>query len=123
MRFRRISRAGAAPLSLDYPWREPCLMRRRRPRPDQPPGHARRDRQKHVRGADPDRVVLLFGLRTVEAALANPRRHIGRLLATENAAHRLGSLLAKRRVSAEPASPKDFDRLLGPDAVHQGVAL
>jgi 23S rRNA (guanosine2251-2'-O)-methyltransferase len=98
-------------------------MRRRRPRPDQPPGQARRDRQKHVRGADPDRVVLLFGLRTVEAALANPRRHIGRLLATENAAHRLDSLLAKRRVSAEPASPKDLDRLLGPDAVHQGVAL
>lgn len=66
---------------------------------------------------------MLFGLHAVEAALANPRRHIGRLLATENAAHRLGPALAKRGVKAEAAGPRDLDRLLGADAVHQGVAL
>ena len=59
----------------------------------------------------------------MEAALVNPRRQIGRLIATENAAHRLASLLTERGVTPEEASPRDLDRLLGSDAVHQGVAL
>ena len=66
---------------------------------------------------------MLFGLHAVEAALANPKRTVARVLATENAAHRLGSLIAKRGLTPEAATPKDLDRLLGPDAVHQGVAL
>ena len=66
---------------------------------------------------------MLFGLHAVEAALANPKRTVTRVLATENAAHRLGSLLAKRGLTAEPTTPRDLDRLLGPDAVHQGGAL
>lgn len=66
---------------------------------------------------------MLFGLHAVEAALANPKRTVTRVLATENAAHRLGSLLAKRGLIPETATPRDLDRLLGPDAVHQGVAL
>ena len=66
---------------------------------------------------------MLFGLHAVEAALANPKRIVARVLATENAAHRLGPLIAKRRLTPEAATPKDLDRLLGPDAVHQGVAL
>ena len=66
---------------------------------------------------------MLFGLHAVEAALANPKRIVARILATENAAHRLGPLIAKRRLTPEAATPKDLDRLLGPDAVHQGVAL
>jgi 23S rRNA (guanosine2251-2'-O)-methyltransferase len=35
----------------------------------------------------------------------------------------LGPLIAKRALTVEPAMPKDLDRLLGPDTVHQGVAL
>lgn len=66
---------------------------------------------------------MLFGLHAVEAALANPKRTVARVLATENAAHRLGPLMAKRGLTPEAATPKDLDRLLGPDAVHQGVAL
>ncbi len=66
---------------------------------------------------------MLFGLHAVEAALANPKRTVTRILATENAAHRLGPLIAKRGLTPEAATPKDLDRLLGPDAVHQGVAL
>ena len=46
-----------------------------------------------------------------------------KLLATENAAQRLGPLLAKRGLKPEPTTPKDLDRLLGADAVHQGVML
>jgi 23S rRNA (guanosine2251-2'-O)-methyltransferase len=66
---------------------------------------------------------MLFGLHAVEAALANPKRQVVRLIATENAAQRLGPLLAKRRLKAEPVTPRDLDRLLGAEAVHQGVAL
>jgi len=46
-----------------------------------------------------------------------------KLLATENAAQRLGPLLAKRGLKPEPTTPKDLDRLLGAEAVHQGVLL
>jgi 23S rRNA (guanosine2251-2'-O)-methyltransferase len=66
---------------------------------------------------------LLYGLHPVESALANPDRTVVRVLGTENAAHRLGALLAKRGLTLEAASPKDLDRLLGPDTVHQGIAL
>jgi 23S rRNA (guanosine2251-2'-O)-methyltransferase len=66
---------------------------------------------------------MLFGLHAVEAALANPKRQIVRLIATENAAQRLAPLIAKRRLKPEPVTPRDLDRLLGADAVHQGVAL
>ena len=67
--------------------------------------------------------VLLFGLHAVEAALANPRRPVYALRATENAAHRLGPLIAERNLTPERVLPKDLDRQLGPDTVHQGVVL
>jgi 23S rRNA (guanosine2251-2'-O)-methyltransferase len=74
------------------------------------------------RGAETDRLVI-FGLHAVEAALANPNRPVMRLLATDNAAQRLAALIAKRKLNPEPVIPKDLDRLLGPDTVHQGVML
>jgi 23S rRNA (guanosine2251-2'-O)-methyltransferase len=98
-------------------------MRHQRPRPNKPASHGFRGKPKRTsRGPDSDR-ILLFGLHAVEAALSNPNRPVARLMATENAAQRLGGLIAKRGVTLEPASPRDLDRLLGPDAVHQGVAL
>jgi 23S rRNA (guanosine2251-2'-O)-methyltransferase len=99
-------------------------MRRHRVRPDKSQRRDGRDRQRYgSRRESDDERVLLYGLHAVEAALANPRRQIGRLLATENAAHRLAPALAKRGVTPAQASAKDLDRMLGPDAVHQGVAL
>ena len=67
--------------------------------------------------------MRLFGLHAAESALANPQRTVVRVLATENAAQKLAALLAKRGLTPEPASPKDLDRLLGADTVHQGVIL
>ena len=64
-----------------------------------------------------------YGIHAVEAALANPNRAIGRLRASENAARRLDQALKTRGVTAEPALPKELDRLLGSDTVHQGVVL
>ena len=89
-------------------------QRRFRP-PHGKPGNPRRS-------ADSDR-ILLYGIHAVEAALANPNRTICRLLATENAARRLDTALKTRGVRPEDALPKQLDRLLGSDAVHQGVVL
>jgi 23S rRNA (guanosine2251-2'-O)-methyltransferase len=70
-----------------------------------------------------DERAILFGLHAVEAALANPKRTLIRLIATENAAHRLAPLIAKRGIDVERVTPRDLDRLLGAGVVHQGVAL
>ena len=70
-----------------------------------------------------DETVRLYGLHAVEAALMNEARVIGRLLMTENAGHKLSQALAHRKATPERASPRELDRILGPDTVHQGVML
>jgi 23S rRNA (guanosine2251-2'-O)-methyltransferase len=62
-------------------------------------------------------------LHAVEAALANPRRPLIRALATENGARRLEAALRARALTPELVLPRQLDRMLGPDAVHQGVLL
>jgi 23S rRNA (guanosine2251-2'-O)-methyltransferase len=64
----------------------------------------------------------LYGLHAVEAALANPRRKLGRAVLTPRAAETLGSKLLSR-VRVETQDPGAIDRLLPPGAVHQGAAL
>jgi 23S rRNA (guanosine2251-2'-O)-methyltransferase len=68
-------------------------------------------------------VVRLYGVHAVEAALHNPQRRVARLLLTENAEHRLRAVVAERQAAPERISPRDLDRLLGPDTVHQGALL
>lgn len=71
-----------------------------------------------------DGIVRLYGLHTVRAALDNPRRRIGRLLTTRNAAERLGlGDLSALPFPAELVDPRAIEALVGPDAVHQGVLL
>jgi 23S rRNA (guanosine2251-2'-O)-methyltransferase len=72
-------------------------------------------------GLREDDLVRLHGVHAVEAALLNPERKVRRLLMTENAEKRLAAALAGRPV--ERVTPRDLDRLLGPDTVHQGVLL
>jgi 23S rRNA (guanosine2251-2'-O)-methyltransferase len=92
------------------------------------PGRIRRDPRHDGKGGgqrqrpSPNR-VLLYGLHAVEAALANPLRAIKRVHATENAAWRLEAPLRTRGIAAEFATPSELDRLLGAEAVHQGVVL
>jgi 23S rRNA (guanosine2251-2'-O)-methyltransferase len=64
----------------------------------------------------------LYGLHAVQAALANPRRRLGRAALTPRAAETLGEKLLKR-VQAEIMEPGAIDKLLPPGAVHQGAAL
>src|SRR5689334_10953483 len=73
---------------------------------------------------DPDTgPVYLYGLHTVRAALDNPRREKRELLLTPNARMRLEESGTLGKVTVRETTPKDLDRLLGGEAVHQGAAL
>lgn len=74
-------------------------------------------------GTAPGEKVVLFGIHPVEAALANPKRVIGRLQLTDNAQRRMASQIAARGVTPQLVAPKDLDRRLGSEAVHQGAML
>ncbi|GAA0003077.1 hypothetical protein BRDID11002_30780 [Bradyrhizobium diazoefficiens] len=54
-------------------------------------------------------------------ALQNPARRIRKLTLTENAARRLAEENIETRVTPEIVRPQEIDRLLSPDAVHQGL--
>jgi 23S rRNA (guanosine2251-2'-O)-methyltransferase len=54
-------------------------------------------------------------------ALQNPQRQIRKLTLTENAARRLADENIDTRIAPEIVRPQDIDRLLSPDAVHQGL--
>jgi 23S rRNA (guanosine2251-2'-O)-methyltransferase len=74
-------------------------------------------------GAGPDGVLWLYGLHAAAAALANPARRIGRVLATANAAHALEVELARTDVTIETATAEAIAAMLPPGAVHQGIAI
>lgn len=75
------------------------------------------------RGEPQDEQILLYGIHAVGAALRNPGRHVGKLLLTENAERRLAEAILARGVQAQRVIPRDLDRKLGPDTVHQGALL
>lgn len=82
---------------------------------------------RHRRWPGPEAVetgrdaLRIWGLHAVEAALANERRSVIRLHVTENAERRLASRIAARALKAHRSSPRDLERVLGTDAVHQGA--
>ena len=94
------------------------------PRSWQPKSHsqARRGRapRERTRG-QPGDPVILYGWHTVTAALANPDRHIRKLLATENAIRRLAEDGIALPVEPELVRPDALAARLTPDAVHQGL--
>lgn len=71
--------------------------------------------------SSPEGIYWLYGLHAATAALANPQREVKRVLLTRNAADKL--VLEKRHPRPETAEPAALEKLLGPDAVHQGIAL
>ena len=72
------------------------------------------------RPADPGN--WLYGLHAVKAALANPRRKLGRLLLTRRAAEIIGEERPDH-IRIEIMEPEAIGKLLPPGAVHQGAAL
>ena len=102
--------------------RKPAIPARRRQ------GSAERGREsgrrppwREPRRGSADGPVILYGWHTVAAALANPQRHIRKLMLTENAARRLAEENIDTRVTPEIVRPALIDARLGPDAVHQGL--
>ena len=97
-----------------------------------PPRHARfhrprengstvaRARQTGAPSADQ---ILLHGYHAAAAALANPRRIIRRIYLTAPAAERLGAAATARGLEAQLTEPRELDRRLGADAVHQGILI
>ncbi|MCA8929705.1 MAG: 23S rRNA (guanosine(2251)-2'-O)-methyltransferase RlmB [Alphaproteobacteria bacterium] len=83
----------------------------RRSGPNEPP----RRRRTAPRG------LWLYGRHAVFAALANPRRQVERVVATAEFRQRFASEWP-RPVAVETADRAQLDDLLGPGAVHQGVA-
>src|SRR5690606_32942352 len=82
-------------------------------------------RPRPAAGALPaDGLVRLYGLHTARAALDNPVRRIRRMLVTRNALARLE--LSEPPVLPFPVEivePREIDRIVGGDAVHQGVLI
>lgn len=71
----------------------------------------------------PDQVQL-YGLHTVRAALQNSERSLVKLSVTQNALIRLEIGRAdEQKFPVEIVTPQDLDKVLGPDAIHQGVML
>lgn len=86
--------------------------------------------QKRKRGGDdwkppvlaPEQVYL-YGLHTVRAALDNKERRNIKLSVTQNALARLEIDPETLGIPVEMVAPHDIDKMLGPDAIHQGVML
>ena len=78
---------------------------------------------KPVREPIGEGVAILYGWHTVVAALANPRRTVRKIFATENGAHRLTEEGLTLPVTPEIVRPDAIALRLGPDAVHQGLLV
>ncbi len=67
--------------------------------------------------------VRLYGLHAAEAALGNPGRRVRAIYATPNAAQRLDLLTRPGHAPLHTVTPRDLDRMLGAEAVHQGILI
>ncbi|HEX2137608.1 MAG TPA: RNA methyltransferase [Microvirga sp.] len=84
-----------------------------------PPGRPGRP----LRPAPADERTVLYGFHPVVEALRNGKRRFHRLLATENSARRLAEELGALPIEPAIVRPDDINRLVEPDAVHQGLYL
>jgi 23S rRNA (guanosine2251-2'-O)-methyltransferase len=64
---------------------------------------------------------IIFGIHAVEAAFANEQRTIG--VVSDHNASAAQEVLKARGLAHERVLPKDLDRRLGPDTVHQGALI
>ena len=91
-----------------------------RPRPPfKAPFQDRPARSERPRSGRP----VIYGFHAVIEALKNPRRKALVLHITENALKRLMEEMPELPIAPIMAKPDEIDRITGPDAVHQGIAL
>ncbi len=90
-------------------------------------GSKGRDRERSFRPRSPEErrpeAFWIYGLHPVTAALGNPGRLVKRIVVTRNALARLTESGVQFPMPPEETEPRALDRLLGGDAVHQGVAI
>jgi|1185.fasta_scaffold127060_1 23S rRNA (guanosine2251-2'-O)-methyltransferase len=104
-------------------------MDQRRSKPHGRPRSVGHSPSKHRRasfraaGGRDDEIAVLYGWHPVVEALRNEARRLRRLLATENATHRLTEALGALRIEPTIVRPDEINRFLEPDAVHQGLYL
>jgi len=71
-----------------------------------------------------NQTLYLYGLHTIRQALANPNRKKIKLYATKNGLARLEfDLIETPDLAVEETLPKELDKMVGSDAVHQGVVM
>ena len=90
-------------------------------RPGKDQARPPRGRAKSQHGA-PAGPQVIYGWHSVLAALRNPDRTIRKVLATPAARERL-TMEGVTRSLPEPVEAHEIDRLVGKDAVHQGLAV
>ena len=90
-------------------------------RPSRPPVTDRR--QGRPGSGAPEGRVFLYGLHSVETALANPARVVHAIYVTRNAEARLLERGVRFPVTPEQVEPRWIDARVGADAVHQGVLV
>jgi 23S rRNA (guanosine2251-2'-O)-methyltransferase len=96
---------------------KPAFKRDRSSKPDRP----FKKKVWRPQARDPNGPVILYGWHSVKAALENPARQFHRVLATENALHRLTETGMTLPITPKLAKPEEIEALVGPDAVHQGI--
>lgn len=67
--------------------------------------------------------MVLYGWHPVVEALRNPKRKVRRILASENGHRRLVEEVGALPVEPDIVHPREIDKLLTPDAVHQGLLI
>ena len=65
----------------------------------------------------------IYGLHAAEFALRHPARSVRTIWATENAERKLADAIAQRQLTVERVTPRDLDKRVGADTVHQGIVL
>ncbi|MEM7069795.1 MAG: RNA methyltransferase [Pseudomonadota bacterium] len=96
--------------------------KKRRLRRDSTSSSNKPQRRKIARESSEE--LYLYGLHTVREALNNPQRTINTLYATKNALARLELSEAQmEKINIVEKHPGDLDRMVGSDAVHQGVVF
>lgn len=97
----------------------PSLPSKSAPNPHR--GHSTRAHEKKGSPAPAGGGYFVYGWHAVNAALANPERAVTRILASPAAAEKL-KLPNRRLPNPHIMEARELDRILGHDAVHQGIA-
>ena len=69
---------------------------------------------------DSGKSLILYGKHAVLSALANPKRQVSKLLCTKE---NIDEFVKQKRLTPQVVDRKEIDKLVGRDAVHQGVVL